>query len=106
MKRIDFKGIMEYFNPRGEEGADIKALRDWKALFFCSALLFASLLAVDFCFFLAHEKASKELPNAAVEKRELNINRRDLNDVLKELDEKKRNFENILSAPEMKDPSL
>ncbi|NOY35481.1 MAG: hypothetical protein GXP44_00965 [bacterium] len=106
MKKIDFSKIIGYFNLYSEDGVSIKALRDWKVLFFCSVFLFASLLAVDFCFFLAHNKVNETAPGALIGKSAASLNRRDLNDVLKELDAKERNFENILSAPEMRDPSL
>ncbi len=106
MKKIDFNKIIGYFNLYSEDGVSIKTLRDWKILFFFSIFLLALLLATDFYFFRAHNKVNETAPGALTGENGLNLNRRDLNDVLKELDAKKRNFENILSAPEIKDPSL
>ena len=106
MKKIDFNKIIGYFNPYGEGGAEIKVLRDWKVLFFCSLALFVALLAVDFGFFREHGAVDEAVPDALTGKGSATLNQRDIGVVLDELDAKERNFKMILSAPEAKDPSL
>ncbi len=108
MKTLDFRGGIKYFDYKSGRGLSVKSLRDWKILLLSFTVLIIVFLLSDIYLFWKYQMEM----NAAVDLRAVDdekaiaVDRQSLMNVLKELDRKAARFEENLSVPEIKDPSL
>ena len=112
MKMIDFWEKIRYFKIRGSGrkscASEINAVRDWKIMFFSFLALFLLFLIADIyvSWRFSTEIKPDESGPAGLSSENIELNRARLDNVLKDLDNKEKEFNNILNnPPEIPDPS-
>ncbi|MEK7575483.1 MAG: hypothetical protein AAB491_00140 [Patescibacteria group bacterium] len=95
MKTINFKKIFRYLNYNNYEGIKIKVMRDWKLLLILFVLLLVIISLIDFyIYFDIKEKIDSDVTDA-VSIQYKNIEKPSLDDILKMIDARKKQFETI-----------
>lgn len=105
MKKFDFKKIISYFNLQTEDGLEIKVARDWR----WTVRIFVFILVLFFVFggYVYWKKNIDILNGVEMEGSEESvINKKSLQEVLDIITEKEKRFDENLSTPALKDPSL
>ena len=105
MKRVDFKRIIGYFNPRNIDGFEIDARRDWKIIIISFAIFLPAVLLFNGYVFWKFAGVLEEEIRAD-EKRTVTIDRASLDKVLKDIFEREKKFEESFQTLKIKDPSL
>ncbi len=95
MKTINFKKIFRHLNYQNYEGIEIKMARDWKLILILFVLLLVIISLIDFyIYFDIKEKIDSDITDSADIKYKT-IEKSSLNNILKIIDERKKQFEAI-----------
>lgn len=95
MKTINLKKIFRYFSYQNYEGIEVKVMRDWKLLliFFVLSLVIISL--IDFYIYFDIKKKIDSDITDSVDIKYKTIEKSSLNNILKIIDDRKKQFETI-----------
>jgi len=105
MKTVDFSKIIGYFNFHSSVGERRAVYRDWKIINVFFAVIFVLAVVAD--GYIAWVNLSNLGNDAVLEnKTPPVINRNSLNIALDKIKKKQIQFEDKLSAPAMRDPSI
>lgn len=95
MKKINFKKIFNHLNYKDYEGIEIKVMRDWGLLLLLSVLLLIIISLIDFyIYFDIKQKIDSDITDS-VNIQYKNIEKSALDDILKIINDRKKQFETI-----------